>query len=167
MNKVEQYSLNTLNAEIAQYRNQLPAVKPVTKIFHQEYVTESKTSKLLVGIIYNHCAPFQCQGIDRQRRCEFCPRSNENENLPPKSSEYHVLWECSEIKLIRMQTGIQSFINSCTVKNISMRDSYYLYVRGLDFHENKITPKDFSNRISSIITLRDTWIRKIKIKLGL
>ena len=58
LNKVEQYSLNILNAEIAQYRNQLPAVKPVIKIFHQEYVTESKTSKLLVGIIYNHYAPF-------------------------------------------------------------------------------------------------------------
>jgi hypothetical protein len=71
LDKIEQYSLDILNTEIKQYQRELPAVKPVTKIFHQEYVTENKISKLLVGIIYNHCAPFQCQGIDRQRRCEF------------------------------------------------------------------------------------------------
>ena len=147
------------------FQKDLPAVKPVTKIMHQEYVTESKTSKLLVGIIYNQCGTFQCQGIDRQRRCIFCPRSKEEENLPPKSSEYHVLWECSEIKIVRAQTGIQSFINSCTIKDINPRDSYYLYIRGLDIQGNKVSATVFSARISSIITVRDLWIKKIKSRM--
>ena len=166
LDKLEKYSLSILNNELDMYRKNLPAVKPIKKIMHQDYVTESKTSKLLVGIIYNHCAHFQCQGMDRQRRCEFCPRATEHENLPPKSSEFHVLWECSEIKYIRYKTGIQSFINSCIIKNISLRDSYYLYLRGLDIHENKITAQEFSTRISSILAVREAWIKKIKLKIA-
>ena len=78
--KIDQYYIKLLNKEIV--RTQLPSLKPVKYLLKSMYISEYYNSSLLVGIKYNNCPKYQCQGIDCQRRCPVCP-PEQGKNLPP------------------------------------------------------------------------------------
>ena len=155
--KIDQYYVNLLNKEII--RTKLPSLKPVKFLLKSMYMSESYHSSLLVGIKYNNCHKNQCQGIDRQRRCPVCP-PDQGENLPPLSSEYHVLWKCAVVNMQRRATGVSNFKLSCKLKNITDEHSYFMYVNGFDIDYNRINISVCMTRVNSLDVIRTFWLKQ-------
>ena len=114
---------------------------------------------LLVGIKYNNCPKIQCQGIDRQRRCPVCP-PEQGENLPPLSSEYHVLWKCSKVIQQRKNTGVSNFKLSCMLKNITDEHSFFMYINGFDIDYTRVKIPVCMTRVHSLIVIRNAWLKQ-------
>ena len=101
----------------------LPSLKPVDVLCRANYICEDKLVHIFAGVKFNYCREIQCQGVDRQRRCHSCVGNP----LPPLSSEFHVAWLCPSVSITRKQTGITAFINICSLRRISIKNSFYLY----------------------------------------
>ena len=155
--KIDQYYVNLLNKEII--RTKLPSLKPVKFLLKSVYVSEYYNSSLLVGIKYNNCPKIQCQGIDRQRRCPVCP-PDQGENLPPLSSEYHVLWKCAAVNMQRRATGVSNFKLSCTLKNITDEHSFFMYVNGFDIDYKRVKISACMTRVNSLDIIRNVWLKQ-------
>ena len=123
------------------------------------YVSEYYNSSLLVGIKYNNCPKIQCQGIDRQRRCPVCP-PEQGENLPPLSSEYHVLWKCATVNIQRRATGVSNFKLSCSLKNITDEHSFFMYVNGFDIDYTRVKIPVCMTRVNSLIVIRNSCLKQ-------
>ena len=145
---VSKFYIDKLNTSLAE--SSLPSFKPVTSLSRASYVCEDPLAYLLAGIKVNYCPDYQCQGVDRSRTCPSCPNN-------VKSSEFHVLFECPSVRLARRQSGIQGFINECNLHNISLTDSFYLYVQCKTVKSIDIPIKESMLRAQYMKTVRDKW----------
>ena len=152
---VDVYFRKMLNIEIL--RAKLPSLKPLKRLKRAPYISENNLSSLLVGIKFNYCPKIQCQGVDRQKRCPVCP-PYPGKNLPPKSSEFHVNWECSAVLNTRRATGVSNFIMSCDLAGISRHNSFFLYVNGFHLSAPRANLNECLVRAECLRTIRQAWI---------
>ena len=152
---VDVYFRKKLNIEIL--RANLPSLKPVKILKMQPYISENNLSSMLVGVKFNYCPKIQCQGVDRQRRCPVCP-PHPGENLPPKSSEFHVNWECGAVVNERRLTGVSNFILSCDLAGISRHNSFFLYVNGYHLSLPRSDLNECLVRAECLRYIRQAWI---------
>ena len=82
------------------------------------------------------------------------------ENLPPKSSEFHVNWECSAVSDVRKLTGVSNYILSCDIMGISKQDSFFLYINGFHLKSPRADMSECLIRAKCLETIRQSWINK-------
>ena len=152
---LDSYFIKKLNSEIL--KANLPSLKPVNVLCRAIYVCEDKLVPIFAGVKFNYCHGIQCQGVDRQRRCHSCIGNP----LPPLSSEFHVVWLCSSVSNVRKKTGITLFINLCSSRGITVRNSFFLYIQGFDINGEKINVEQCLERAKHLQTIRDCWIQKL------
>ena len=149
---LDKYFMDELNNDIC--KANIPSIKPIQYLSRPTYVCEDPIVSIFAGVKFNYCPQFQCQGIDRKRRCLFCT----GDQMPPLSSEFHVVWVCTKVNKIRSLVGISHFINICTLHGISLEDSFYLYMKGIDIDGNNIPVQKCLERAYNLKCIRDAWI---------
>ena len=92
-------------------------------------------------------------GYPRKLFCPVCPTHH-------LVSSFHVLFVCSSLARLRMESGIQSFINSCTLKNISLEAAYGLFVYGEDCDGKEIQLMSYFERAKCMKDMRQLWLSK-------
>ena len=152
---LDSFFIRKLNVEIS--KANLPSLKPVNVLCRANYVCEDKLVSIFAGVKFNYCRGIQCQGIDRQRRCHSCVGNP----LPPFSSEFHVVWLCPSVSNIRKQTGITLFTNLCSSRGISIENSFFLYIQGLDINGEIVNIHHCLERAKCLQTIRDCWIKML------
>ena len=80
------------------------------------------------------------------------------ENLPPKSSEFHVNWECGAVSNERRLTGVSNFILSCDLAGISRHNSFFLYVNGYHLSLPRSDLNECLVRAECLRYIRQAWI---------
>ena len=58
---------------------------------------------------------------------------------------------------VRIQSGLQGFINLCRINNISLKDSFYLYVHCKTVKSDCISIRECMLRAQSMKTVRESW----------
>ena len=152
------YFIDKLNSDIV--KSNLPSYKPVSVIKKNEFVNESETSALLTGIKVNYCKKSQTQGPGRNRVCPFCP--GVVGRIGPPASEFHVTWVCPEVENVRNMSGITWFKNQLSLNEVSVSDSFYLYVNGLDKSSENVSQITLNNRVQSLSSVRSAWLKLIQ-----
>ena len=149
---VTKYYMDKLNKTIVD--SNIVSLRPIQELSRATYVCEDKLSSLMAGVKVNYCSDFQCQGIDRSRKCPVCPNN-------VKSSEFHVLFECPVVVNERKSTGIQDFITLCRLHNIQLVDSFYLYVQCKNTKSININLRECMARANSMKIVRDKWYKQL------
>ena len=97
---LDKFFINKLNIDIC--KSNLPSLKPIHCLSIPTYVCEDPIVSIFAGVKFNYCPGFQCQGVDRKSRCPFCT----GDQLPPLSSEFHVIMVCPKVRQVRSLVGI-------------------------------------------------------------
>ena len=85
-------------------------------------------------------------------KCPVCQSSN--------MCSLHVLLLCEGVKQIRVQVGIQEFIDECLKLKMSKTDAYDNYLNGKTAEGDDITVQEYSERGSNIKILQETWLEQ-------
>ena len=147
------YFLGKCNQVLTNY----PWVRQVDeKLSRARYVTENDMSAVITEFKFDHAglgARIPRLGYKRKPYCPLCP-------VQRHSSCFHVLFECTSLSALRVSSGIQSFINSCRIKGISLNDSYDLFVNGEDSTGTNIPLLDYYERATCMDNMRKLWLSK-------
>jgi hypothetical protein len=147
-NYLDRYFISKLNDEIACSR--LPAFRPVERISRSNFVNESETSAMAVGMKVNNCRDNPTQGKDHSKFCPLCPGV--------MASEYHVAWICPRLSDLRRDVGINSFKNTMSLDCFQEEDvTYHAYINGLDSQNKFVSYEEFERRISNLSAVRSSW----------
>jgi len=90
----------------------------------------------------------------------YPPKIFRGEQLPPLSSEYHVLWKCAKVNQQRRNTGVSNFKLSCFLKNITNEQSFFMYVNGFDTNYDRVSISVCMTRVNSLIVIRNSWLKQ-------
>ena len=150
---MDKFFIKQLNHEIITAN--LTAVRPVSYLEQAKYVCENSLVEIFSGIKFNYCKEIQCQGVDRKRVCPKCPGNPQ----PILSSEFHVAWMCPIVSNVRGKCGITMYMNIWQLKNVKPEDSFYFYMKGLDYNSDFITQEQCMERANNLKIVRDEWIK--------
>ena len=118
----------------------LPWVDSLSVLDRQEYVYEHE------GMSYIAEFKLSCAGLGnkspflwelRQKECVLC-------NKP--LDELHVVFSCKAIKKFRSSTGLSSYHNMASLRNLSLESTFKNYVNGLDCEGKTVTKQDYAQR---------------------
>ena len=100
-------------------------LQPLDSFQRLPYVCESKRS----SIIFEFRLGVEGLGNKNPRtgynRKQFCPVYPQ---LQPNSG-IHLLFLCSSLSRLRVDTGITSFLTACTVHGVPLNEAYHLFIR--------------------------------------
>ena len=94
-------------------------------------------------------------GYMRKIYCPLCPVHIQHLN-----NCLHLLFVCGSLSSLRVASGIQSFITSCTVQNKSLESAYALFVNGEDLVGQPISVRDYLERGRCMNDMRSLWLSK-------
>ena len=146
------YFLSTLNKQIVQ----LPWLQPQDSFQRLVYVCESKWSTVI--------AEFRmgCEGLgnkqprpgyNRKPYCPVCPHQQPNNGM-------HVLFSCSSLSKLRSDTGISSFLTSCSIRGVALAEAYRMFITGLDSENKAISRSTYHERAKCMNDMRQLWLTK-------
>ena len=131
-------------------------LKPLEGLARMPHVCESKWSTTISEF------RLSCEGLgnkqprDGHTRKPFCPVCPD---VQPNDG-HHLLFHCSSLSALRAETGIASFITSCTLKNISSLEAYSLFITGYNSHRKQVSVADFFERAKCMNMMRELWLSK-------
>ena len=146
------YFMKTTNNTIAH----VPWLQPLESLARLPHVCESRWSTVISEF------RLGCEGLgnkqprtgyQRKPYCPVCPSKETNDGL-------HVLFFCACLSSLRTDTGITSFMTSCTLNKMSVEEAYSLFVTGFDSHRKPISRSDFFERAKCMCDMRTLWLSK-------
>ena len=145
-----EHFLKKSNAVLASYS----CVNQLSSLARAPYICENDLSSVITQFKFDHAdlgnrAPRP--GYHRKHFCPLCPVLHRN-------SCFHLLFVCSSIKPLRASTGIQGFINSALVKNISLEEAFKLFVNGLDCGRKPVSIATYFERAKCMRDMRLQWL---------
>ena len=127
---------------------------PLKNFKRLQYVCENPLSAVITEFRLD-CPPLGRKipriGYPRKPICPVCPLNANNDGL-------HMLFLCTSVSKLRVETGIQSFINSCTMKGMTITDTYRMFVNGYDWNGIQIDTSDFLERAKCMKNMLDQWL---------
>ena len=135
---------------------QLPWLQPLESFQRLEYVCESKWSSVITEF------RLGCEGLgnkqprngyDRKPYCPVCPQLHTNNGI-------HLLFLCSSLSKLRVETGISSFITACSVLGIALDEAYAMFITGYDTKKKTISRATFFERAKCMYDMRQLWLSK-------
>ena len=148
-----EYFLKTTNTCLDAYQ-WMPKMSSYAR---QPYVFENKWSSLITqfkleneGLGNKH----PVNGYPRKQFCPVCPTYDVLISGP------HVLFFCSALDSLRRETGIKTFIESCTTNDLTWEETYFSYVNGLDSSKNAVPPNVHLERAKNMFLMRALWLSK-------
>lgn len=92
------------------------------------------------------------QGYPRVRQCTLCAGSQPN-------SEYHIFIKCNSLKEVRLQTGIQHYINKASIGGVSDADIFKNFLAGKETNgEDSVLNDVLKDRGNSLKLLCDRYL---------
>ena len=91
-------------------------------------------------------------GRERKPLCPVCPQVADN-------TGFH-LFACTSISRKRAETGITSFITSCSFKGFSMQETYALFINGFDYSKKRLSYADYIERGKCMNDMKQEWLQK-------
>ena len=142
--------LNKSNTVLASYF----CVEQLSSLSRAPYICENELSTIITQFKFDHAdlgnnAPRP--GYHRKLFCPLCP-------VLHRTSCFHLLFVCDSIKHLRVSTGIQGFINSALVKNLSLEDAFKLFVNGLDCQGKPVLINNYLERAKCMSDMRLQWL---------
>ena len=92
-------------------------------------------------------------GYDRKPYCPVCPQLHTNNGI-------HLLFLCSSLSKLRVETGISSFITACSVLGIALDEAYAMFITGYDTKKKTISRATFFERAKCMYDMRQLWLSK-------
>lgn len=150
--KSSEYFLAKCNLTLSGYQ----WMRPLETLSRARYVSENELSAVITEFKFDNAglgnkAPRV--GYPRKLFCPVCPTHH-------LTSSFHVLFVCSSVVRLRIESGIQTFINSCTLKNITLEAAYGLFVYGEDCNGKQILLKSYFERAKCMKDMRQLWLSK-------
>ena len=148
-----QYFLSLTNATISSSW----WLKPLDGFVRLPYVCESKWSTTISEF------RLGCEGLgnkqplknhNRKPWCPVCPYHRQPNN------GHHLLFICCSLTALRRETGITSFLTSCSLKNIGSMEAYSLFISGFDSFKKPISVSAFFERAKCMYDMRELWLSK-------
>ena len=146
------YFLSSLNKLFVQ----LPWLQTQDSLHRLLYVCENKWSTVI--------AEFRmgCEGLgnkqprsgyNRKPFCPVCPQQQQNTGI-------HLLFSCSSLSKLRSETGISSFLTSCSIRGVSLSEAYRIFINGLDSENKTVSKSTFLERGKCMDDMRQLWLTK-------
>ena len=79
-------------------------------------------------------------------------------NIP--NTGLYLLFKCGSLSGLRQETGIQSYVNLCLWKGLSLDETCRLFVNGLDWSKKTVSKSDFLERGKCMSDMRILWLTK-------
>ena len=92
-------------------------------------------------------------GHVRKPFCPVCPMNVPNTGL-------HLLFSCGSVSGLRIESGVQAFVNQCLLKGFSLIGAYKLFVNGLDASRKVLSRSDYLERGKTMKDMREMWLTK-------
>ena len=92
-------------------------------------------------------------GYNRKPLCPVCPQSVPNSGL-------HLLFMCSALSRLRVDSGISSFISACSIRGLSLEKTYHLFITGLNSGGVAVSRDVFFERAKCMHDMRQLWLTK-------
>ena len=131
-------------------------VRPVKKLSRASYVSENDMSAVITEFKFDNANLGNKSprlGYMRKLYCPLCPVQHLNNGL-------HLLFVCGSLSLLRVASGIQSFITACSVQNRSLESAYALFVNGEDVVGKSVSVQDYIERGKCMNDMRALWLSK-------
>ena len=131
-------------------------ILPLKSFSRLPYVCESKWSSVISEFKLG-CERLgdkvPREGHRKMLFCPVCPGSHPN-------TGQHLLFSCSSLSALRSETGVTSFLSSCTLRGYDLDESYFIFVNGLDLNMTQINRLDYHERAKCMDALRNLWLLK-------
>ena len=85
--------------------------------------------------------------------CPVCPYMQPN-------NSHHLLFVCSSLSTLRTETGISSFLTSCSVKDIDSHEAFALFITGFDSLKQPVRVSVYFERAKCMNAMRELWLSK-------
>ena len=144
--------LDSLNRMIVH----LPWLQPLDRFQRLPYVCESKWSSVISEFrlgVEGLGNKNPRTGYNRKQFCPVCPQLQPNSGI-------HLLFSCSSLSRLRVDTGISSFLTACTVLGVSLDEAYQLFISGFDSKRKQISQESFRDRAKCMHDMRKLWLTK-------
>ena len=129
-------------------------LQPIMKLTRQNYVCENEFSSVITQFKLD-CAGLGDKkprtGHSRKQFCPVCPV------ICPNTGP-HLLLECGSLAYLRRITGISSFLEQCTMKNLSQSQCYSYFVGGLTSDGHQLSRREYLARGKAMRDMRDLWL---------
>ena len=136
--------------------SKLQWVHPIEKFSRQPYVSENQLSTTITEFKFeNENLGNKAPRSDRPRmkHCPLCP-------VPSLNSGIHLLFNCPALSRIRSHTGISSYINQCTLFNLSIEDAYRRFVNGQTASGYELSVENYLERAKCMHVMKTVWFSK-------
>ena len=136
--------------------SKLQWVHPIEKLSRQPYVSENQLSTTITEFKFeNENLGNKAPRSDRPRmkHCPLCP-------VPSLNSGIHLLFNCPALSRIRSHTGISSYINQCTLFNLSIEDAYRRFVNGQTASGYELSVENYLERAKCMHVMKTVWFSK-------
>ena len=131
-------------------------IKPLVSFSRLPYVIENELSSVITEFKFGSEGLGNKQprpGRPRKPFCPVCPVRELNCGI-------HLLFSCSSLSVLRADTGITSFMNMCSVSGYTMKETYDMFVNGLDCNKKKVSLSSYLERGKCMNDLRKLWFSK-------
>ena len=149
---LRQWALARCNDFILEHS--LPCIQPLTSFKMKQYVRSHKQLGILASFrLSNAGLGNKCPvaGLQRFLSCPWCPTTFAN-------TEEHLLFVCSSHQRVRQQTGLALFRTQCSLKDISVSRTHFLFVTGRDVSGKEIDLKDYQARGEILSAMRTSFL---------
>ena len=147
-----QYFLDSTNLHLSS----ISWLKPLESFSRKSYVCESKWSSVISSFRLASEGLGNKQprmGYTRKPFCPICPDLSKN-------CGQHLLFSCSSLSALRVETGISAFMNSCSVLGYSFDEAYSLFINGLNSVKKPVSKIDFFDRAKCMHDMKELWLSK-------
>ena len=72
----------------------------------------------------------------------------------------HLLFSCSSLSKLRSDTGISSFLTSCSIRGVSLAEAYKMFITGLDSENKAVSKSIHHERAKCMNDMRQLWLTK-------
>ena len=134
----------------------LPWLQPLDSFQRLPYVCESKWSSVISEFrlgVEGLGNKNPRSGYNRKPFCHVCPLLQPNSGL-------HLLFSCSSLSRLRVDTGISSFLTACFVRGVSLNEAYRLFISGFDSEKKSLSQESFHERAKCMNDMRQLWLSK-------
>ena len=131
-------------------------LQPLDSFQRLPYVCESKWSSIISEFrlgVEGLGNKNPRTGYNRKQFCPVCPQLQPNSGI-------HLLFSCSSLSRLRVDTGISSFLTACTVLGVSLDEAYQLFISGFDSKRKQISQESFRDRAKCMHDMRKLWLTK-------
>ena len=149
---IYEHFLSVVNSAISH----IAWMEPLTSFSRQWYVSEHGYSPVITGF------RIGCEGLgnkqprsgrERKPLCPVCPQVADNNG-------FHLLFACTSISRKRAETGITSFITSCSLKGFSMQETYAVFINGFDYSKRRLSYADYIERGKCMNDMKQEWLQR-------